>query len=41
MTFGKYMSDFYILPTIFVHRNEGIYTSIEIAWLKWYMAIIK
>ena len=40
MTKGKYAKDFYILPTILIHNGDGIYTSIELAWLKWYIGIV-
>lgn len=40
---GTYTSDFYLLPTVFIHRGDGIYTTVEFAWLKWYFgfAIIR
>jgi len=40
MTKGKFAKDFYILPTILIHNGDGIYTSIELAWLKWYIGIV-
>lgn len=38
---GRYTKDFYILPTILIHRENGIYTTIEFAWLKWYFGFIR
>lgn len=40
MTHGTYERDFYIIPTILIHRSDW-YISVEIAWLKWYVGIIK
>ncbi len=40
MTRGKYIRDFYILPTVIIHNGDGIYTSIELAWLRWYIGIV-
>lgn len=40
MTKGKFTKDFYILPTILIHNGDGIYTSIELVWLKWYIGIV-
>ena len=40
MTKGKFAKDFYILPAILIHNGDGIYTSIELAWLKWYIGIV-
>lgn len=37
MTRGKYTKDFYFIPTILYHDGDGIYASIEFAWLKWYI----
>lgn len=37
MTRGKYTRDFYFIPTILYHDGDGIYASIELAWLKWYI----
>lgn len=37
MTRGKYTRDFYFIPTILYHDGDGIYASIEFAWLKWYI----
>lgn len=37
---GTYTRDIYILPTLLVHRGDG-YTSIELAWGKWYVGVIK
>ena len=34
---GRFTRDFYILPTILMHRGDGIYTTLEFAWLKWYI----
>ena len=37
MTKGQFTRDFYLLPTILIHHGDGIYTTIEFAWLKWYI----
>ena len=37
MTSGTYTRDFYILPTLVYHNGDGIYYSLELAWLKWYI----
>ena len=37
MTRGKYTRDFYFIPTILYHNGDGIYASLELAWLKWYI----
>lgn len=34
---GSYTRDFYILPTVIIHKGDGIYTTVEFAWLKWYV----
>ena len=39
MTRGSYTRDFYFIPTILYHNGDGIYRTIEIAWLKWYIGI--
>lgn len=39
MTRGKYTRDFYFIPTILYHDGDGIYASIEFAWLKWYIGL--
>lgn len=39
MTSGSYERDFYIIPTILIHRSDW-YTSVEIAWLRWYVGIV-
>lgn len=39
MTKGKYERDFYIIPTILIHHSD-CYTSVELAWLKWYIGIV-
>ena len=39
MSAGEYTRDFYIIPTILFHNGDGIYYSLEIAWLKWYIGI--
>ena len=31
--------DFYFIPTIIYHNGDGIYWSIELAWLKWGIGI--
>jgi len=38
MTYGKYTRDFYITPSLHVHNGDGIYRSIELGWLRWYLA---
>lgn len=35
MTRGKYTRDFYFIPTILYHNGDGIYASLELAWLKY------
>ena len=37
LTSGTYIRDFYLIPTILLHNGDGIYYSLEIAWLKWYI----
>lgn len=37
MTKGKYTRDIYFIPTILYHNGDGIYASLELAWLKWYI----
>lgn len=37
---GSYTRDFYILPTVIIHKGDGIYTTVEFAWLKWYAGFI-
>lgn len=39
ITKGKYRKDFYILPTILIHSGDFIYTTIELAWLRWYIGV--
>lgn len=39
MKLGKYIRDIYFLPTVIYHNGDGIYWSVEIAWLKWYVGI--
>ena len=39
MTKGKYIRDFYILPTIIYHNGDGIYKTLELAWFKFYIGI--
>ena len=39
MSRGSYTRDFYFIPTILYHNGDGIYYSIELAWLKWYIGI--
>lgn len=36
---GSYTKDFYLVPTILLHNGDGIYHSIEFAWLKWFIGI--
>lgn len=36
---GSYKRDFYLLPTILFHNGDGIYHTVEFAWLKWYIGI--
>lgn len=40
MRFGKYTRDFYIIPSILVHSGDGIYSSVEICWLCWYIVVV-
>ena len=39
MSKGTYTRDFYFIPTILFHDGDGVYWSLEIAWLKWYVGI--
>ena len=41
MTHGIYTRDFFIFPTIVIHNCDGIYFTVELAWLKWYVGVIK
>ena len=36
---GSYTYDFYFMPTVILH-NTGLYTTLELAWLKWYIGVI-
>ena len=38
---GKYTRDFYLIPTILIHNGDGLYKTIELAWLKWYIGFSK
>lgn len=40
ITKGFYTRDFYFLPTLLYHNGDGIYQTIEIAWLKWYIGVV-
>lgn len=40
MCMGSYTRDFYFIPTILYHDGAGVYKSIEVAWLKWYVGFI-
>ena len=40
MTRGSYIRDFYFIPTLILHDGDGIYKSLELAWLKWYIGIV-
>ena len=40
MTKGRYTREFYVLPTILIHRGDGLYTIVELAWLKGYIGFI-
>lgn len=37
---GSYTRDCYILLTVIIHKGDGIYTTVEFAWLKWYAGLI-
>jgi hypothetical protein len=37
MSWGSYTRDIYLIPTILYHSGDGIYASLELAWLKWYV----
>ncbi len=37
MTRGSYTRDFYFIPTILYHNGDGVYSRLELAWLKWYI----
>lgn len=39
MNNGTYTRDFYILPTIIYHNGDGIYKTLEFAWLRFYIVI--
>lgn len=39
MSICNYTRDFYFIPTIIYHNGDGIYWSLELAWLKWSMGI--
>lgn len=41
MTHGTYTRDFFIFPTIVIHNGDDIYFTVELAWLKWYVGVIK
>lgn len=34
---GTYTRDFYILPTIYYHNGDGLYKTLEFAWLKFFI----
>lgn len=40
ITKGFYTRDFYVIPTLLYHNGDGIYKTLELAWLKWYIGII-
>ena len=40
ITRGHFTRNFYILPTIIINNGDGIYTTLEFAWLKWYIGFI-
>ena len=40
MSRGSYTRDFYFLPTVLLHRGD-FYVSVELAWLKWYVGVVK
>ena len=37
---GRFTRDFYVLPTILIHRGDGLYTTVELAWFKWYIGFV-
>lgn len=39
-TKGTNVYDWFVVPTIRITRNNGIYTYITIEWLKWYIGIM-
>lgn len=39
MSRGSYIRDFFLIPTVVIHSGD-FYTSIDIAWLKWYIGIV-
>lgn len=40
ITKGSYIRDFYILPTVLLHRGD-CYEIFEVVWLKWYLGFVK
>lgn len=40
ITKGFYTRDFYILPALLYHNGDGIYKTLEVAWLKWYIGVV-
>lgn len=40
ITKGFYTRDFYVIPTLLYHNGDGIYKTVELAWLKWYVGIV-
>lgn len=36
---GKYIRDFYLLPTILIHNSDGIYLTVELVWLNVYVTL--
>lgn len=39
MRVGRYTRDFFILPSIMIHLGDGIYTTVELSWLRWYITL--
>lgn len=37
MVKGKNNRDCFLLPTILIHNGDGIYKTIELVWLCWYI----
>ena len=38
-SYGKNNYDFFVVPTIRITNNAGLYTFLTIEWLKWYVGI--
>lgn len=36
---GTNLYDFFVLPTIRIHRVRGIYIYLTVEWLRWYIGL--